>query len=65
VPEAWQDVAGFSTYALMVNADELRDALEAIDAIVRPLRGAARKDPPADAQPVRLSLDAFLRTDLA
>ena len=65
VPEAWQDAAAFSTYALMVTADELRDALEAIDAIVRPLRGAARTDTPAGAQPVRLSLEAFLRTDLA
>ena len=64
VPDAWQDVAAFSTYALMVNADELRDAIDAIDAIVRPLRGAARKDPPADARSVRLSLEAFTRTDL-
>lgn len=64
VPEAWQNAASFSTYALMVNADELSDVLAAIDAIVRPLRGAARKDAPANAQPVRLSLDAFLRTDL-
>src|SRR4051812_43997030 len=64
VPEAWQDVAAFSTYALMVNADELREVIEAIDAIVRPLRGAARKDAPADARTVRLSLEAFTRTDL-
>src|SRR3954465_2577371 len=64
VPEAWQDVAAFSTYALMVNADELREVIEAIDAIVRPLRGAARKDAPADARTVRMSLEAFARTDL-
>jgi len=64
VPLEWQDVAAFSTYALMVTADELRDAIDAIDAIVRPLRGAARKDPPADARSVRLSLEAFTRTDL-
>ncbi|HEX3088677.1 MAG TPA: winged helix-turn-helix domain-containing protein [Ilumatobacteraceae bacterium] len=64
VPEAWQDVAAFSTYALMVTADELRAVTEAIDAIVRPLRGAARPDAPVDARPVRLSLEAFPRTDL-
>jgi DNA-binding transcriptional ArsR family regulator len=64
VPEAWQDVAAFSTYALMVTADELRDVVDAIDAIVRPLRRVAREDAPADALPVRLSLDAFPRTDL-
>jgi DNA-binding transcriptional ArsR family regulator len=65
VPEEWQDVAAFSTYALMVTADELREVTEAIDAIVRPLRGAARKDAPANALPARLSLEAFARTDLA
>jgi DNA-binding transcriptional ArsR family regulator len=64
VPEAWQDVADFSTYALLVNVDELRQVLDSIDAIVRPLRGAARDDAPADALPVRLSLEAFPRTDL-
>ncbi|HEY0518856.1 MAG TPA: helix-turn-helix domain-containing protein [Ilumatobacteraceae bacterium] len=60
----WQDVATFSTYALTANARELEEAIAAIDAIVRPLRGAARKHPPADALPVRLSLEAFPRTDL-
>jgi DNA-binding transcriptional ArsR family regulator len=64
VPEGWQDVAAFSTYALTVDIDELRTALEAIDAIIRPLRGAARDNPPAGARAVRLSLEAFPRTDL-
>jgi DNA-binding transcriptional ArsR family regulator len=64
VPEGWQDVSAFSTYALLVNVDELRLAIDAIDAIVRPLRGAARDDAPADAVPVRFSLEAFPRTDL-
>jgi DNA-binding transcriptional ArsR family regulator len=65
VPPAWQGVAGFSTYALLLNAEELGEVLDAIDAIVRPLRGAARTDAPADARPVRMSLEAFPRTDLA
>jgi DNA-binding transcriptional ArsR family regulator len=64
VPESWQDVAAFSTYALLLNVDEMRLVLDAIDAIVRPMRGAARENPPADARPVRLSLEAFPRTDL-
>lgn len=64
VPESWQDAAAFSTYALMVNVDELRQVVDAIDAIVRPLRAAAREDAPADALPVRLSFEAFSRTDL-
>jgi DNA-binding transcriptional ArsR family regulator len=65
VPAAWQDVAAFSTYALLMNAEELRQVTAAIDAIVRPLRGAVRDDAPADAVPVRLALEAFPRTDLA
>ncbi len=64
VPTAWQGVAAFSTYALMVNAEELGQVLDAIDAIVRPLRGVARTDAPADARPVRMALEAFPRTDL-
>lgn len=64
VPGVWQDVAAFSTYALLVSVDELGRALDAIDAIVRPLRGAARNNAPADALPVRFSLEAFPRTDL-
>jgi len=64
VPEAWQDAASFSTYALLVNADELRQVRDAIDAVVRPLRAAARDSAPEDARAVRLSLEAFPRTDL-
>ena len=64
VPEPWQDAVAFSTYALMVNVDELRDVIDAIDAIVRPLRAAARDEAPADALPVRISFEAFPRTDL-
>jgi DNA-binding transcriptional ArsR family regulator len=65
VAEPWQNVSAFSTYALMVNPEELKSVVGAIDAIVRPLRGAARKDAPTDAVPVRLSLEAFPRTDLS
>jgi DNA-binding transcriptional ArsR family regulator len=65
VPEPWQDVAAFSTYALLLTVDELRQITAAIDTIVRPLRGAVRDDAPAAARPVRLSLDVFPRTDLA
>jgi DNA-binding transcriptional ArsR family regulator len=64
VPEDWRGVAAFSTYALLVNAAELAEVLDAIDAIVRPLRGAARTDAPADARAVRMALEAFPRTDL-
>jgi DNA-binding transcriptional ArsR family regulator len=65
VPEAWHDISAFSTYALLLNPDELRQVIDAIDAIVRPLRAVVRDDAPADAVPVRLALEAFPRTDLA
>lgn len=64
VPTAWQGVAAFSTYALLVTPEELGPMIDAIDAIVRPLRGVARTDAPADARPVRMVFEAFLRTDL-
>ena len=64
VPAAWQDAVAFSTYALLVNPDELRQIIDAIDALVRPLRAAAREEAPQDARAVRLSLEAFPRTDL-
>jgi DNA-binding transcriptional ArsR family regulator len=65
LPDVWQSASCFSNYALLVNVDELRKVVDAIDAIVRPLRGVVRHDPPADARPVHLLLEAFPRTDLA
>ena len=64
LPEEWQTAASFSTYALMVSPSELAAVTAAIDAIVRPLRAAVRTDAPDDARAVRVSLDAFARTDL-
>jgi DNA-binding transcriptional ArsR family regulator len=64
VPEAWQSASCFSNYALLVNVDELRKVVDAINAIVRPLRGVVRHDAPADALQVHLLLEAFPRTDL-
>ena len=64
LPVRWQTAASFSTYALLVNPEELTRVIEAIDAIVRPLRAAVRTDAPDDARPVRVTLDAFARTDI-
>jgi hypothetical protein len=63
VPDEWQRVATFSTYGLLVTADELRAVTDAIDAIVRPLRNASRTDAPSQARLVRLHADSFLRTE--
>ncbi|MEY2554176.1 MAG: hypothetical protein QOC57_2036 [Ilumatobacteraceae bacterium] len=60
----WQDVASFSTFALLVNVEELQRVVAEIDAIVRPLRQVTRDKAPPDAVAVQLSLAAFPRTDL-
>ena len=62
--DAWHRAASFSSYALVLNPEELQGVLAAIDDIVRPLRAAVRDDAPDDARAVRLHLDAFARTDL-
>ena len=64
VSASWQDAASFATFALLVNAEELRSVVAAIDAIVRPLRQVTRDNAPADAASVHLSFVAFPRTDL-
>ena len=64
LPDVWQTAASFSTYALLVSPDELVAVTAAIDAIVRPLRAAVRTDAPSDARVVRVSVDAFARTDI-
>ena len=64
VASSWQEVASFATFALLVNAEELKSVVAAIDGIVRPLRQVTRKKAPADAASVHLSLVAFPRTDL-
>ncbi len=64
LPARWQSAAAFSTYGLLVSPEELAHVIDSIDAIVRPLRAAVRTDAPADARTVRVTLDAFARTDV-
>ena len=60
---AWQDAAGFATYGLAVTADELRDLIDAIDALIRPFIGATRHDAPEGSEAVHVTLQAFRRID--
>lgn len=65
VPDEWTDAATFSTFELLVTADELRKLTDDIDAIARPLRAAVRdRVPDSGARRVLLSVVAFLRTDI-
>ena len=60
VPEHWREAAGDSGYGLRVTADELRDLLERLDALIRPYVAPIRSDAPEDAEIVHVTLRAFL-----
>jgi len=64
VPEEWRDAWGDSGYGLRVTADELRDLLERLDALIRPYVAPIRTDAPEDAEIVQLTLRAFLNPHL-
>lgn len=63
VTPQWRDAARLSTYGLRLTAAELAELVDALDAAIRPYIGLTRENPPADAQPVHLSLRAFRRPD--
>lgn len=65
LPPEWRRAEVLSTYGLRASADELRDLVAAIDALVRPFIGLTRTDAPSDARPVHLILDAFRRPSAA
>ena len=60
---AWQDAAGFAVYGLAVTSNELRDLIQAIDAVVRPFIAATRSDVPDGSEAVHVTLQAFRRID--
>lgn len=59
--DEWQDAAEFSSYGLLVDADELRGLIERIDALVRPYLAVTRPEAPAGARVAHLTLQAFAR----
>jgi DNA-binding transcriptional ArsR family regulator len=61
--EPWRHSAEFNTYGLLVDAAELAELAERLDAAIRPYLSATRTDAPADARPVHVMLSAFLRPD--
>lgn len=63
VEPEWLDATSFAGYSLLVNADELRNLMIELDRLIRPYIGLTRADAPADARPVRVSLDAFPTRD--
>jgi hypothetical protein len=63
LPAEWQDAAAFATYGIAVTPVELTTLVAAIDALVRPYIAATRDDPPATAERVHVTLQAFPRTE--
>jgi predicted ArsR family transcriptional regulator len=59
LPRAWRDATSMATYGLRVTPAELVALSAALDALIRPYIGLTREDPPADAEPVHISLRAF------
>jgi DNA-binding transcriptional ArsR family regulator len=59
----WQDAAEFASYGLLVDAAELHELVQRVDAVLRPYLAVTRTDPPAGARPVHVSLQAFPRVD--
>jgi DNA-binding transcriptional ArsR family regulator len=60
-PEPWRAAETMATFGLLVSPSELATLTAAIDGILRPWIGLTREDPPADARPVHVVFDAFLR----
>lgn len=56
----WRDAAEFGRFSLLVTSQELTELVAKVDALIRPLIGLVRENPPAQARPVHLSLHAFL-----
>lgn len=62
VPAAWQDADAYFTYTVRVSPDELRDLVDRVDGLIRPLIAATRESAPDDAELVHIGLHAFPRS---
>jgi DNA-binding transcriptional ArsR family regulator len=62
VSAAWREADVYSSYTLRVTPEELRDLVERLDGLIRPLIAATREHAPRDAELVHLGLQAFPRS---
>jgi DNA-binding transcriptional ArsR family regulator len=62
VTAEWQAADQYAQYTLRISPEELRDLGERLDALIRPLIAATRRQPPDNAELVHLTLVAFPRT---
>lgn len=61
IPEPWREVDAHAAYGLALSPSELTEIVRRIDDVVRPYIQATRQDPPADAEHVHLTINAFPR----
>jgi DNA-binding transcriptional ArsR family regulator len=61
--DEWRDAAGFATFGLLVSPSELAEVMSKVDAVIRPYIGLTRRDAPADAAAVHVSVQAFRRIE--
>jgi DNA-binding transcriptional ArsR family regulator len=59
--DEWQDAAEFASYGILVDAAELNDLVQQVDAIVRPFLAVTRVDAPPTARVAHVTLHAFPR----
>jgi DNA-binding transcriptional ArsR family regulator len=62
VRAVWREADQYATYTLRVTPSELRELGEQLDALIRPLIAATRRNAGDDAELVHLNLHAFPRT---
>jgi DNA-binding transcriptional ArsR family regulator len=62
VSAPWREADAYAAYTLRLTPDELRDLVERLDSLIRPLIAATRENPPSDAELVHLGLQAFPRS---
>jgi DNA-binding transcriptional ArsR family regulator len=62
IPAAWREVDEYAAYMLRLTPDELRDLVERLDELIRPLIAATRENAPSGAELVHLGLQAFPRS---
>jgi DNA-binding Lrp family transcriptional regulator len=63
IDPAWLTSSDFHNFELLLTPSELHELNEQVAALLRPYRAPTRSDPPADAEPVHVVYQAFLRVD--
>jgi DNA-binding transcriptional ArsR family regulator len=61
--DEWRDASSLNAYGLTVTAEELKNLVKAVDALIRPFVSPIRTDAPAAARHVHVGFRAFPRIE--